>query len=93
MNKYTEVQNAQGFAKKCNLSWCLKLIKSLYGMVEAPSLWFEALYKALCSQGFVPSNADPCFFIKKENKMIIITYVDDCLLFCKDQTSLDKLIQ
>ena len=47
MNKYTEVPNAQGFAKKCNLPWCLKLIKSLCGMVEAPSLWFEALSKAL----------------------------------------------
>ena len=38
LEKYTEVPNGQGFAKKENQNYCLKLIKSLYGMVEAPSL-------------------------------------------------------
>ena len=36
MDKYTEVPNAQGFAKRSNSHLCLKLIKSLYEMIEAP---------------------------------------------------------
>lgn len=61
-------------------------------MVKAPSLWFKALSKVLYQQGFTSSKADPCLFINQEKNIIIITYVDDCLLFCKDQVSLEKLI-
>ena len=58
----------------------LKLFKTLYCSVEAPSLWFEALSKALHSQGFKQFKAYPCLFTHKEKKSIL-TYVDDCLLF------------
>lgn len=45
MSKYTKVPNARGFSMKSNAHLCLKLLKSLYGMLETPSLWFEALSK------------------------------------------------
>ena len=37
------------------------------------------------------SKVDPCLFFFK--KVIVLSYVDDCLLFAKDQGSIDSLIQ
>ena len=37
---------------------CLKLDKSLYGMVDAPKLWNDFLSKALDHCEFCPDNED-----------------------------------
>ena len=92
MNKYTDISNARGYAMKSNNHLCLKLHKSLYGMIVALLLCFKALCKALVEEGFVQSTADPCLFLHLKKNIIIITYVDDCLLFCEDPTTLEILI-
>ena len=43
MNKYTDIPNAKGYGMKSNNHLCMKLHKSLYVMIEAPSVWFKAL--------------------------------------------------
>ena len=69
----------------------LKLHKSLYGLGEAPLLFFELLKKNLLSVGFKQlDHVDPCLFVHKA--AICLTYVDDCLWFGRDGKQLDQLI-
>ncbi len=70
----------------------LKLNKSLYGMSDAPLMFFELLKKNLESVGFKQfQHIDPCLFVHK--RAICLTYVDDCLWFGKDGAALDALIK
>ena len=69
----------------------LKFHKSLYGMNDAPLIFFELLKKNLLLVGFKQLvDIDPCLFVHKE--VICLTYVDDCLWFGKDSAALDALI-
>ncbi len=58
--------------------YILKLNKSLYGLEQASLNWFEKLKQGLIDRGFYPSAINPCLYFKKG--MIIITYVDDCII-------------
>ena len=42
---------------------CCELLKSAYGLVNAPLLWYEELKSTLLSLGFVISPLDPCLFV------------------------------
>ncbi len=82
----------QGFKHKNTMDWVLQLHKSLYGMVDAPLMFFELLKKNLISVGFEQyKHIDPCLFVHE--KAICVTYVDDCLWFSKDEAALDALIK
>ena len=59
----------------------LKLKKSLYDQVKAPSLWFEKLAKGLQDRGFKPRSACTCMFIP--DKVIYLVYVENWLWFSK----------
>jgi len=68
----------------------MRLKKSLYGLTQAPALFFETLTKALEARGFVPSASDACMFVHDD--MICLVYVDDCLFFAKEKGDIDKMI-
>ena len=59
-------------------SFLLKLNKNLYGMKQGSYNWYEKLNKSLVKRGFKPSDIDLCLYIG--NGMIILTYVDDCII-------------
>ena len=40
---------------------CCELLKSAYGLVNAPLLWYEELKTALINLNFVMSPLDPCY--------------------------------
>jgi hypothetical protein len=65
-----------------NRKYVLRLKKSLYGLKQASSNWYSCLKTALEDRGFKESLADPCVFIK--SNMVILVYVDDCILIGKD---------
>ena len=70
---------------------CLKLLKNCYGTKDAAANWFNVLQKALEQRGFQQcTNIDPCLFTRDD--CIIITYVDDCLIFYKNDKILEELI-
>jgi hypothetical protein len=46
----------------------LRLRKSLYGLKQASANWYDMLRKGLQLRGFAESIADPCVFIKQEQK-------------------------
>ena len=68
----------------------LKLVKSLYGLRQAPKSFFDKLCNGLLERGFVQSEHDQCLFIKKD--MICVVYVDDTILAGPDAEALDKVI-
>jgi len=70
--------------------YVLKLKKDLYGLKQAGSNWFHMLREGLLTCGFMQSKIDPCLFLRKD--IILIVYVDDCLLFVCNPKTLDKLI-
>ena len=65
----------RGFRSSTGEATCLRLRKSLYGLANAPRLWYLHLFKTLIEDGFKQSKEDECLLYKKD--MIVICYVDD----------------
>ena len=72
-------------------SCLLRLNKSLYGLKNASLNCHNKLKTALEDRGFVESLSDPCVFIREN--MIVLVYVDDCILISKDPSVVEKFIQ
>ena len=53
----------------------LDLQKSLYGTVTAPKQFYEHIDAGMRSEGFVPSESDPCLYIHKEHQVMVLKYV------------------
>ena len=70
--------------------YVLKLKKNLYGLKNASLNWHNKLKAALEDRGFVESLSDPCVFISKN--MIVLCYVDDCILISKEKTTIANFI-
>jgi hypothetical protein len=69
----------------------LKLDKSLYGLKQAPYHWFNTLKLALEQRGYKASENDKCMFIHP-NGTIILSYVDDLLIFSKSEDTIKSLL-
>jgi hypothetical protein len=70
--------------------YVLLISKNLYGLRQEGNNWFDKLHDSLLSHGFHQSSIDPCLFIQKD--IILIIYVDDCLLFAKEDATLEKSV-
>ena len=68
--------------KVANEQVCLKLNDALYGLVQAARSWWLKFVNALTYIGFVRGEVDPCLLFQndKYGTVILILYVDDCLL-------------
>ena len=65
---------------------CLRLEKSIYGLVQASCRYGKKFSDVLVKQlGFQRSDSDPCLFMRGEGdeRLIILTYVDDNLVLGK----------
>ena len=62
--------------------YVMKLNKSIYGLKQAKS--------SLTQRDFFPSEIDPCIYY--EDNCIVLVYVDDCIIFSKDKSVIDDLI-
>jgi hypothetical protein len=63
----------------------------LYGICQAPLAWFRHLTSALEMLGLEASDHDPCVYYR--GNLVVLVYVDDCLLFSPDQSEIDEFIQ
>ena len=75
-----------------------RLVKSAYGLIDAPFLWFTELDKTLKELGFISSPFDPCLYVlhdpeTKELAGILGVHVDDGLCGGNDyfQRQIQKL--
>ena len=71
-------------------AYVIELKSSLYGLKQSSANWYDCLKKGLERRGFSESKADPCVFLKKG--MIILTYVDDCILISDKKETLQQFI-
>jgi len=67
-------------AQKVTASSKLRLNKALYGLRQAPRLWYKDIGTTLTTLGFSPSTSDPNLYLSKQKRMMILLYVDDILL-------------
>lgn len=61
-----------------------KLKKALYGLRQAARQWHTKLDNRLRNFGLIPTNADPCVYVKKEGFTFVLVYVDDILIVTND---------
>lgn len=70
-----------------------KLIKALYGLVQAPRAWFRELKKVLINLGFRVSSFDPCVYINDTSKLIITVWVDDLRVYGPTYEAIDGFLE
>ncbi|WVZ57978.1 hypothetical protein U9M48_008300 [Paspalum notatum var. saurae] len=72
---------------------CL-LSRSLYGLHQAPRVWFEHFAKHVLSLGFVQSRADTSLFILHNRSDIayLLLYVDDMILSASSPALLQRIV-
>jgi len=58
----------------------IRLNKALYGLKEAPRLWYQHIDPFLRSIGLRKSDNDPNFYFTGERSLFLVLYVDDILL-------------
>ena len=79
----------RGFSKPGKV---LKLKKSLCGLRQAPRNFFHYLKENLEKAGFEQAiDVDPCLFIS--DKVICLTYVDDCIMVSKNVSDIDEILK
>ena len=69
----------------------LKLVKNLYGLVNAGKTWYDHLHKGLLKLGFCQSLVNPCIFYL--GNIIVCIYVNDMLLFSKTKHKIDNILE
>lgn len=71
---------------------CL-LKRSLYGLKQAGRCWYDKLDTYLKSINMINNEVDPCVYVNnnKDDKVIVIIYVDDLLIASKNICELQKV--
>ena len=69
----------------------LRLKHTLYGLKQSPRYFFAYLTERLMKQNLQPSKFDPCLFMNES--LIVIIYVDDVLVYDKQEADINNLIQ
>jgi hypothetical protein len=69
----------------------LLLLKSLYGLNQAPRTLYENLRDGILERRFTQSEIDPCLFMKKN--CICVVYVHDTIFAGPDASLLDNEIR
>ena len=74
---------------------CLRLNKSIYGLVQSARAYWEKTCEVFEAIGFTRSFADACLFVKKLNdgrSVMVATWVDDCY-FMGPKDEVNKAIE
>nr|GEV69116.1 retrotransposon protein, putative, Ty1-copia subclass [Tanacetum cinerariifolium] len=91
-NEEIYMQQPEGFIVKGQEHKVCKLVKSLFGLKQAPKQWHEKFDNTLLSNGFQINKSDKCVYVKqyKNAFVIICLYVDDMLIM---RTNMDVINQ
>ena len=79
---YTYLPDAQDL-KKINKRKLFRLVKFVYGLVDAPRAFTKFLANQLKDLGFSQSENHPCVFTNSSTGMIIVAYIDDLAIIGK----------
>ena len=80
------VEQPEGFVIHSKESHVCKLNKALYGVKQAPRVWYERIDNYLKSLGFYKRSADSNLYFKivGNQPLILVLYVDDLFLTGED---------
>ncbi|GJW99588.1 putative ribonuclease H-like domain-containing protein [Tanacetum coccineum] len=94
------VTQPPGFKDPDNPDKVYKVVKTLYGLHQAPRAWYETLAKTICfgDMGFKRGKIDQTLFIKKQKGDILLVhvYVDDIIFGSTNKelcTGFEKLMK
>ena len=88
------MQQPPGYVQSGKEELVCKLKKSIYGLKQSPRCWNEKFCKHMRSFGFKESGADPCVFIRENEKKkfeIIAVYVDDLILIAETMEEIQHM--
>ncbi|GIL68909.1 hypothetical protein Vafri_22169 [Volvox africanus] len=70
-----------------------RLLRSIFGLKQAPHCWYVKLVAELDKLGFQPSKSDPALSIKRDEKEIVclLIHVDDFLTTSNDKELIKKV--
>lgn len=73
----------------------VKLLKALYGTIQAAKLWYNKLKETILNYGFTQHPNDQCVFLYKLNGIMMIVgfHVDDLLMVCKSISMIDDFVE
>jgi hypothetical protein len=73
----------------------VKLLRALYGTIQAASLWYKKLSEVMIEAGFQMNDCDKCVFRKMINGVLIAVgfHVDDLLIGSDDPNSTDEFVK
>ena len=57
-----------------------KLVKSMYGLRDAPFIWQKIVRTMLEARGFIPLIGTQCSYIHRRSGMHVVAHVDDFLV-------------
>ena len=86
----------QGFpGYECAPEKCLKAVKAIYGLRNAPKASFDRIKQFLIDQGYCQSCLDPCLYFQHiDNSIVmILIYVDDIIILAKDRDTINRVVQ
>jgi Reverse transcriptase (RNA-dependent DNA polymerase) len=90
LNEEVYVEFPRLFGPPCGEDRVLRLLKSLYGLRQAPRTFFEKLKAGLEERSWTQSTVDPCLFFKKG--MMCVIYVDDTIFASANLSDIDREI-
>ena len=70
----------------------LMMNKSIYGQVDSPKLFYEHLSRGMDKLGFDPSESDPCLFIHRTEKVMVLNYCDDQIWLSPDNDLIEEYV-
>lgn len=77
--------------KRSAVQLVCKLEKALYGLKQAPRAWYETLSAFLQKCDLEPLMSDYAVFVNPDRTIFFAVYVDDILIFGKNQKKIDEL--
>ena len=95
LNGYLEeeiyMEQPEGYVAPGQESKVCKLVKSLYGLKEAPKQWHQKFDHVMMESGYQINECDKCVYVKNtsDGYVILCLYVDDMLIVGSN----DKMIQ
>ena len=65
-----------------------RLIKTIYGLKQAPHAWYGKINEFFSEHGFYRSEKDHSLFVHGNRRLIILLYVDDLILAASTQQAI-----
>ena len=80
------MEQPKGFIVSGKEKKVFRLVKSLYGLNQAPKQWHAKFDQIMLTNGFKINECDKCVYIKNVMNYVVIVclYVDDMLIMSKE---------